>query len=135
MRFFRQRDKGGLGEKQHQVAALFVDTAARYGRTFDYSEAGIRDLDDWVDNLWDPSGPRPTEAELDTNTKLVGAYLGEIIIRNIGGQWVMANDPRQPAVEIKPGRVALVLNKVYKRQVNGTQESSLAEFYRGAQQL
>jgi len=134
MRFFRQRNQGDLGETQRQVAALFVETAARYGMSFDYSEAGISDLEDWVDRLWDPNGPRPTEAELDTNTKLVGAYLGEVMIRNIGGEWVMGSDPRQPAVEIKPGRVAFVLNKVYKRQLNGTQESFI-DFYHGAKQL
>lgn len=129
MRFLRRLGRrDDIGDRMRSVAALFVETAERFGITFDYSEASVELLEDWVDHLWGPEGPAPTEAELDSNTKLAGAYLGEVMIRHAGGRWAWASDPHQPAIEMSPGRTALVLNKVYKRQVNGPHES-LVDFY------
>lgn len=126
-RLFGQRPKDLLGETQRKIAELFVDTARDIGGlALDYSEASVAELDGWVDRLWDPNGPTPTENQLDSNTKLIGAYLGEIMIRHGGGWWVWNPEPRQPVVETN-GRIAMVLNKVYKRQVNGPADS-LADF-------
>jgi hypothetical protein len=131
VRFFRQRsrdDPDKLAADQRDMAKLFVDTTKQLaGVEFDYSEASVAELDGWVDRLWDPEGPPPGEDELDSNSKLIGAYLGEVMIRHGGGHWVWTVHPRQPAIE-KNGKVAWVLNKVYKRQVNGP-EDSIAEFY------
>ena len=128
MRLFRRQSKDDLASRQRQVAELFVETAYRMGGvTFDYSEASVDGLDAWVDRLWDPQGPPPSEDELDSNTKLIGAYLGEVMIRHGSGHWVWNSDPEQPAVETN-GHVALVVNKAYKRQVNGSGDS-IADFY------
>jgi hypothetical protein len=129
MRFFRRRRRpDDLAGKQRQIADLFVNTASQLaGLTFDYSQASVDDLDGWVDRLWDPHGPPPSEAELDSNTKLIGAYLGEVMIRHWGGDWVWNSDPEQPAVETN-GMTVLVLNRAYKRQVNGSQ-ASISDFY------
>ena len=118
-----------------QTARLFTETAMRLGGpVFDYSEESVAQLDDWADQLWDPAGPRPGEAELDSYSKLMGAYLGEVIVRHIGGRWIWAKDPKQPAVELEAGKNALVLNKAYKRQLNGRSDS-FADFYAAARQL
>ncbi len=108
---------------QRDVAHLFVHVAAQLGVTFDFSDASVPLLDAWVDRLWDPAGPRPSEDELDSNTKLIGAYLGEVIIQSVGGRWVWSQDPKQPAIEVRPGQIALPLNRAYKRQVNGSGET------------
>ena len=134
MRFFRSRPKdesADLSDKQRNAANLFVETAERLlGVRFDYSEDSALALDPWIDRLWDPARP-PSEAELDSNTKLMGAYMGEVILRHGGGQWVWFDG--LPAIERK-GKIANVLNKVYKRQVNGPADS-LALFYEEFQRL
>ena len=136
MRFFRRGPKDDTGEKMRGVAQLFVETAGRYGSTFDYAEETVPLLDDWADRLWDPAGPRPGEAELDSNSRLMGAYLGEVIIRHLGGQWALLSHDgmQQPVVRLSGGQQAWVLNKAYKRQVNGRSDSFEA-FYAGARQL
>jgi hypothetical protein len=100
------------------------------GLRFDYSEKSVNDLEDLISNrLWDPAVP-PTEEELDSNTKLIGAYLGEVMIRHIGGHWAMDPEGRIPVVESDSGHMAYVLDKVYRRQVFG-KEHDLMAFYEG----
>ena len=97
---------------------------------WDYSEESVTRLDEFIDTrLWDPEGPRPTEAELTSNSILIGAYLGEVMIRNIGGEWAVDyfEGNKQPVVKIG-SLAAFAPNKVYKRQVLGRQESLVA-FY------
>jgi hypothetical protein len=104
--------------------------------SFDYSESSVAALDEWADRLWDPAGPRPGEAELDSNSKLMGAYLGEVIIRNLGGKWVFKKGEgmAQPAVEMASGQTAWVLNKAYKRQLNGRADA-FTDFFLAARRL
>ena len=134
MRFFRRRPSPGeVGEMQQEIAALFVETAAGFGVTFDYSEQSVNDLEAWADNLWEPDS-RPPEEELDSNSKLMGAYLGEVMIRHVGGHWEYIEKPRQLVVVLDSGLEAHVLNKAYKRQVNGRSDS-FVEFYRNFKTL
>ena len=127
-------DLGELATYMAGLAELFVDLASKVGGVaLDYSEGSVASLDPWVDGLWDPKGPKPSEAQLDSNTKLIGAYLGEVMIRTIGGRWVWSLDPKQPAVE-RSGKTALVLNRAFKRQVNGP-DDSLADFYEAYRRL
>jgi hypothetical protein len=94
---------------------------------FDYSEASVGRLDDFAGQLWDPDRP-PGEDELDNLTKLMGAYLGEVMIRHVRGRWRWDPDGRIPVIETDPGRLTYVLDKVYKRQVMG-KEHDLATYY------
>ena len=131
MKFFHQRTKDDLADRQRKTAELFVKTSRKLaGVEFDYSEDSGLALDPWIDRLWDPSRP-PSEAELDSNTKLMGAYLGEVMIRHGGGRWVWSEGV--PAIE-RQGKIANVVNKVYKRQVNGPADS-LEAFYLEFQRL
>jgi len=127
VKFFRGSRNQELSETQLGVAELFVSTASNLGEVdFNYSEASVDRLESFVDRLWDPQAP-PSEAELDNLTKLMGAYLGEVMIRNVGGNWVLNDERRIPTIETPRG-TAFVLDKVYKRQVMGPDES-LVEFY------
>ena len=138
MRFFRrQAPADGTADKMHATAELFVETARKFGETaFDFSEQSVKALEEWADHLWDPTGPRPGEAELDSNAKLMGAYLGEVVIRNLGGRWIWAKGDgmAQPAVQLPNGSIAWVLNKAYKRQLDGL-TNNLAAFYIGAKRV
>lgn len=128
MKLFRGRNNKDLPETQRRVAETFVSTAVNLaGVDFDYSEASVDWLESFVDGLWDPQ-VTPTEAELDNLTKLMGAYLGEVMIRNVGGTWAWSQERAMPTIEASRG-TAFVLDKVYKRQVVGRQES-LIDFYK-----
>jgi hypothetical protein len=133
MRFFRTRPSADVSDMQREVAELFVETAAGFGVTFDYSEGSVNELEAWADHLWDP-GTRPSEDALDSNSKLIGAYLGEVMIRHVGGHWEAIENPRQIVVVLDSGLEAHVLNKAYKRQVNGRSDS-LVEFYKDFKSL
>lgn len=113
------------------TARLFVETAERRGfRWFDFSEDSVELLDDFADRLWDPT-VQPSDAELDSLTKLMGSYLGQVLVRNSSIRWTWLPDRQLPALLIPPHEVAHVLDKAYKRQVNGRQDS-LAAFYKDA---
>jgi hypothetical protein len=128
VKLFRRLGGRDLTVKQRKVSELFLETAKKLGdMTFDYSEQSVEQLESFVDRLWDPNAP-PSEAELDSLTKLIGAYLGEVMIRNVGGHWAWSPDRNMPAIETDQGSWAYVLDKVYKRQVAGSEES-LVEFY------
>ena len=137
MRFFRRETAvDEVTGKMRRMADLFVGAAAKFGVTsFDYSERSIGDLDDWADRLWDPAGPQPGPAELDSSAKTMGAYLGEVIIRNLGGRWVWveAEGMSQPAVALPGGGNAMVANKAFKRQLNG-RDDSFDAFYAAAKE-
>jgi hypothetical protein len=113
-----------LAKKQRQVAELFVKTAGAPDRKFDFSEDSVKRLDDFVDTLW----PKPpSEEELDSLTKLMGAYLGEVMIRTVGGEWRWTDERRVPVLA-NGTTSAFVLDKVYRRQTVGPTES-LTAFY------
>lgn len=136
MRLFRRKDPNdGLAERQRALADLFVDSAQRIGGVaFDYTAASVIVLEAWADNLWDPTGPPPPQEEYESNATLMGSYLGEVIIRTIGGQWVWDASVGQPGVEVRPGGVALVLNRAFMRQVEG-RAKSLVDYYKAVEQI
>ncbi len=128
---FRRQRSDDLGTKQRHVADLFVETARNLADVhLDYSAGSLDQLEAFVDRLWDPEHP-PSEAELDNLTKLMGAYLGEVMIRTVDGRWAWDPEGRIPVIETDRG-FAFVLDKVYKRQVFGADESLVA-FYRNFQ--
>jgi hypothetical protein len=113
-----------LAKTQRKVAELFVKTAGSPDRQFDFSAGSVKRLDDFVDTLW----PKPpSEEKLDSLTKLMGAYLGEVVLRTVGGEWRWTDDRRIPVVA-NGTTSAFVLDKVYRRQTVGRSES-LTAFY------
>ncbi len=116
-----------LARQQDVAARMFVDVARdATGHEFTFAESDLPALESFVDRLWDPT-VRPSEDELDSLTKLIGAYFGETIIRTIGGQWRWHRE-RQIPVLVVNGVEAFVLDAAYKRQVNRT-PGSLTSFY------
>jgi hypothetical protein len=123
------RDEVELAEGQRFVADLFVHTAASLGgMTFDFGEASVALLDQFADQLWDPAEGRPSEEQLDHLAKLMGSYLGEVMIRNVGGSWVWGDGGRIPAVRFDASLLAYVIDKAYKRQINGRSDD-FGRFY------
>jgi hypothetical protein len=90
---------------------------------FDFSEASVAALDATIQSDWAP-GTKPS----DQTVGLMGAYLGEVLVRNLGGTWVRSGNNPEPGIQLSGGDVAFPLTKVRKRVQLG-QEHDLAYFY------
>jgi hypothetical protein len=105
------------------VMAVFDDA----GVLLDFSDESIEELDRLAAQLW----PEPMEEEeaLDAIVANWGAYLGQAIIENLGGEWTFRQDLEHASVHFpRTGMEAFPFHKVRKRLVLGAQES-MGDFY------
>lgn len=107
-----------------KTAATFIEAMSREGEHLEFSESSMNRLDGLIDEFW-PEGP--SDDTLRHTAPMIGAFLGETIVRNIGGHWVDDREFSQPAVEYGEERI-LPISKVLKRFTDGP-EHSLAHFY------
>lgn len=64
--------------------------ASRYGVTLDFSPDTLSFLDQWLRDARADAGGRPEALDLAQST--AGAYLGEVMRRHFGGQWLAEGD-------------------------------------------
>jgi hypothetical protein len=62
-----------------------VQNAAKQGFSLDYSPQSVEVLDDMITAFWGTDGP--SDHAFDDMVKVIGSYLGEVMIRNLGGVW------------------------------------------------
>lgn len=102
---------------------------ASFGRQLDYTEATLERLEEI---LSDVAGD--ADADHDYETKVWGAYFGEVFRRRYNGDWEMTIYPggqlSVPTLEVKGSRL-YPLMKVNRRLTMGEGES-VAAFYRMA---
>jgi hypothetical protein len=101
--------------------------ADQHGRDLDWSAASLGVLDEVCAELRAPGPLSPQR--LDLWTKLVGAYLGEVVIRAHGGRWVSNEQESGP-----PAILALNITghpfSTAHRVLSGEEGKSLASFER-----
>jgi hypothetical protein len=83
------------------------DRAGVHG--LDYSPASLRLLDRAIDQQW-PPGKKPA----DETIGMMGAYVGEVLVRNLGVAWTSQTPTKEPGVQVGGG-IAFPLSKVAKR--------------------
>jgi hypothetical protein len=117
----------------HEAAAEAVKfVREQFHLELDYSPQSLRNLDDVLEDFRN-SGR--TSHELGGGATCFGCYLGEVLIRNLGGQWrgreeVGFQQTASPIVLAFSVEMACnPLGKVCKRIDNGA-EDSLTSFYR-----
>src|SRR4051794_30491316 len=72
-------------EKAHHFGEKAVDLADEHaGLRLDFSIESLRDVDELL-TMWHDQGN--TCDSMSTTVCLFGCYLGEVIIRNLGGSW------------------------------------------------
>lgn len=139
MSWFRRRDekREPPGKQQPQAASPsqagspFTEQAALFVRLIgdmvpalqlDYSPESLERLDQFISKTFEGPAASPAPDNLQAD---VGAYVGEVVRRHVGGEW--AEDGSVRAVG---GEVSQVnpIGKARKRFANG-QEDSLAWFY------
>ena len=72
------------------AAACVRYVASRYGATLDFSPDTLSFVDQWLRDARADVAARPEAALLVQGA--AGAYLGEVIRRTFGGQWLVADD-------------------------------------------
>jgi hypothetical protein len=101
--------------------------AEEHGQSLDFSGGSVAGLEKILAAL---VPPEPEEQEY--LTQLWGSYLGEVLLREFGGEWTMSVYPggefSVPTVMVQGSRL-YPLMKVYRRLTVGEGEN-IAEFYR-----
>lgn len=107
-----------------QLAEGFIAAAASQGQEFTYDVVNAEHLDPWVDEF------RTSDASDEVTHNVImglGAYVGELIVRNGGGQWAYDADEHAPVVRLNNDLECYPLNKVAKR-IHVGPEHSIAQF-------
>jgi hypothetical protein len=102
-----------LADDLRHDAEVFARSGREKGYRLDYSEASIveveRLLTDWT--VETPEGPH-VDDNLASIAAMIGAYVGEVMIRNLGGYWTRWED----YIAVKgPEVYAFPLDKAIKR--------------------
>lgn len=104
------------------VADIQVKSAKEiFDLDFDYSEASANTLDEMITRGW--NGVVPTM--LEQMVQGIGAYLGEVLVRSLGGVWKEEQGRWVVRITLSDGSYgdANVFAKVEKRFVNGMEDS------------
>ena len=106
-------------------AATFVEIMRELAPEvqLDYSPASLQSLEEFIASRFDPPGSAFVGESLPVG---VGCYLGEVVIRNLGGRW--SADGAAHVVGVGGVERTYPIGKARKRFANGP-EDSLAWFY------
>lgn len=110
-----------------EYAQININTAESiFGVQLGYTEASILMLDELIDAAWPDEPP----VLIDNMILLWGSFLGEAIIRTLGGEWLETSEGW--CVQIGDLRI-MVFNKIKKRFLNGN-EDSISYYYQSLKQ-
>jgi hypothetical protein len=112
-------------QEMRRAADSFVEIAHLRGYEFDWNPARVDQLDAYCDQCM---ADLPPESDLQGIALTVGAYLGEMLLRNGGGHWTYSTEMNTAGVALANGLLGYPLNKVMKRLRKGS-EHSLEAFY------
>jgi len=110
-----------------------VNYANSFEKKFDYSYKSIMDLEEILDYYSnDISKSNPTENQIWSMSVIFGSYLGEVMLKNglskKGYKWGKDKSSNIPLLINNNGNFITPNDKVYKRLVNG-KEDSIISFY------
>lgn len=113
--------------------ATAINYAKSFEKNFDYSNYCIKDLEEILNYYSnDISKSNPTESQIWNMALIFGSYLGETMLRNglkkNGYNWGITNNSNIPLLITTAGNYITPIDKVYKRLING-KEDSIISFY------
>lgn len=114
-----------------RIADEFVVSMREFGWELDYSEESVRTLEDIINGDlldWRPWRYGKVAKRNLPIASLVGAYLGEVMVRHIGGHWGWMPDFDVAAVQLPTGTWTSPPAKAQKRFLNGN-EDNLVVYY------
>jgi hypothetical protein len=119
------------GPDMQRLADDFVRSMRDFEWELDYSEQSIRTLEEMIDRQfadWRPWRSGKVAKKNLPIASLVGAYLGEVMIRHVGGHWGWMPDFDVAAVQLPSGTWTSPPAKAQKRLLNG-KEDDLVLYY------
>lgn len=126
-----------LADMMKAYAEDAVEFADQMDVKLDYSETSLKALDLILQKFHDelPKGWRkifnrgPSEEQIAYMAKMWGGYLGEIIVRYLGGEW-KASELADDTIALQIGEAELYPpSRVYRRIMNGS-EDSVEDYYK-----
>jgi hypothetical protein len=84
----------------------------------DYSVESLQRLDQFISENFEPAGSKTIADSLPQG---IGCYLGEVIIRNLGGDW--SEEEKPEVVGISTLEPIQPIDKAHRRFQNGRQDS------------
>lgn len=108
------------------MAEVFVAGSLADGFQFGWDGQETSRLDDLCDRFVIPGQRRVSTRQ--ALAARMGAYVGELLVRNGDGRWVYDEDARSAAVELPGGRRVFPAERVAQRIAVG-HHHSIAEFY------
>ena len=148
MRFFdifkgrkqnRESTYNELTAYAQKMCVAAIEYADGFNKKLDYSEKSIDDLEEILD--WyskDIAISKPTENQIWSMALIFGSYLGETMLKNClslkSFNWGKEPTSSIPLLIGNNGAYLTPIEKVYKRLVNGS-EDSVFSFYRFASRV
>jgi hypothetical protein len=114
-----------------RLAGEFVASMRGLGWELDFSERSVRTLEEMIEQQFEDWRPWRSGKVAKKNlpiASLVGAYLGEVMIRNLGGHWGWMPEFDLAAIQLPSGTWTSPPAKAQKRFVDG-KEDNLAFYY------
>ena len=122
----------------HQMMAAYAEDAVEYGKKLgkklDFSEGSIEQVEEMCSTLYNaiPKGfiarmmkKSPPEEMIIHVAKILGGYIGEVLIRHHGGKWAIENFPNEgnTIILVTGDSRIFPVGKVYKRLKNGSEDN------------
>ena len=119
-----------IDEMMEAYSSDAVDYAKKLNKTLDFSESSIQQVEDICALLYNeiPKGlfgklikKSPTEETIIHMSKMLGGYIGQVMIKHYGGNWALEDFLNQGnTLVVNIGELkTLPVSKVYKRFKNG----------------
>lgn len=116
---FKKVSKNQLKELR-RVSSLFIrGIEETFGRKLGYDIESLRQLDAIIQEGWDGQPPE----KFDEVISSFGTYLGEVLTKTFGGDWVQSENHAELAVQLSGDLLVFPFSKMEKRFRNGMQDS------------
>jgi hypothetical protein len=124
-----------LSEIMQSYAEQAVAAARAQQIELDYSEESLKQVENILERLDGPmrggapgaaAGAVPSDSETEDLCKMWGGYLGEVVRRRWGGEWVLENYPGGNVLTVAlstPGGTVFPSMKIYRRLSQGAAEN------------
>jgi hypothetical protein len=109
-----------------------VAAAREFQIELDYSEESLKQVENILERMQDPipggatASPAPSGADTEDLCKVWGGYLGEVVRRRWGGEWVLETYPGGNVLTVAlnvPGGMVFPSMKIYRRLSQGDKEN------------
>ncbi len=114
-------------EDAAKYASLAVSMAEKLeGIKLDYSPNSLKSVDEII-LKFHKAGKKPED--IQRAIIVLGCYVGEVMIRNLGGKWEMPNEKARAigfifmGVKTKKENFTFPIEKSFKRLINGSEDS------------